>query len=290
MIQYEKVAPQERAFGFSRSKHVLPAAKLKDVLNNSRSCGWHYCDDTYLYRRNISDELSDSYLILLTVSGKGGAKINDTKYVLEPNTALILPPNQNHSYYTLSDYTWEFYWIHLNGPECDAILSFIKNEYGVFHQINNLKKLTEYIDTLIDAIYCYFEYEQYASKTISRFLYCLLADISIDTNNNQLVINTISYIEKNYSSNIKLDQIASSLFVSKEHLIRVFKNEVGMTPYQYIKDYRLRTACTFLEETNKSINEIAQAVGFLSTSSFILQFRLKYQITPSLFRKKRTGV
>jgi len=84
---------------------------------------------------------------------------------------------------------------------------------------------------------------------------------------------------------LQLSDISSRLYLSTEHVIRVFHEETGMTPYQYLKQFRLRRACTLLEESPMSVSDIAESVGYRSVSSFIAQFRSLYGITPGTYRR-----
>jgi AraC-like DNA-binding protein len=53
------------------------------------------------------------------------------------------------------------------------------------------------------------------------------------------VIQSKCFIEKEFSRNISLDDIANEAFFSKFHFIRLFKNLYGRTPYQYLKEIRI---------------------------------------------------
>ena len=291
MLESENITPKKRPFGYTRSKHILLADKIKNVFDNSRSCGWHHCNEMYSMRRGKNDQLSDSYRLIITAKGEGQSVIGHTRYELVPNTLLIISPNTPQIYQTSPKKDWDFYWAHLNGPGAEAMLAYIVREYGSFFQITCFKELTEYLELMINTKYRYFEYEILVAQIIPKLLFTLFEDITGPAQDlersKQLVVSIIDYIETHYNENFTLDSLSKRFFVSVEHIIRVFKSETGMTPHQYIKRYRFEKACYYLEETNMSVSEIARKVGYSSTSTFIGQFHNKYDVTPFLYRTQK---
>lgn len=73
---------------------------------------------------------------------------------------------------------------------------------------------------------------------------------------------------------------------TQEHLCRVFKKHLNMTPTQYLNDLRLNYAANLLIHTDQPIIDIAFMSGFQSLSYFYHLFQEKYKISPSKFRKK----
>ena len=91
--------------------------------------------------------------------------------------------------------------------------------------------------------------------------------------------------EQHFREEIELDEISKRLFVSTAHMIRTFKKQTGVTPYQYIIKYRLLSSEQLLKFSDLSIEEIASQVGFSSSSHFISNFRKQYGITPKAYRR-----
>lgn len=101
---------------------------------------------------------------------------------------------------------------------------------------------------------------------------------------NQLAENIMHEIQNNYRATIKLSELASKLFISENHLITVFRNEYGITPYRHITDLRLSEAFQLLNESNRSEGEIARYVGFSDSSVFFKAFKKRYGMNPSGLR------
>lgn len=72
---------------------------------------------------------------------------------------------------------------------------------------------------------------------------------------------------------------------SSNHLCRVFKSVMSVTPTEYINSKRLEYSVYLLTQTSKEIIEISMLCGFSSLSHFYHLFKKKYQCPPSKFRK-----
>lgn len=107
---------------------------------------------------------------------------------------------------------------------------------------------------------------------------------------NEAQINTViavrNYIENNYDVNLNLDLLSHIQFVSKYHLLRLFKKYYGQTPRQYLIDKRIEKSKTHLV-TGKSVTETCFAVGFESVGSFSALFKAKSGKTPTEFQKEQ---
>lgn len=101
-----------------------------------------------------------------------------------------------------------------------------------------------------------------------------------------LAENTAHIIEKNITDrNLNVSEIAKSLYVSTEHLIRTFRSAYGITPKRYITDLRLTRASELLKTNKSTISEISDAAGFSNIFYFNKIFKQNYGMTPSEYRK-----
>lgn len=72
---------------------------------------------------------------------------------------------------------------------------------------------------------------------------------------------------------------------SKNHLCRLFKSKLNVTPTQYINNNRLNYSIYLLIHTDWDILEISETCGFNNLSHFYHLFKAKYACSPALFRK-----
>lgn len=75
--------------------------------------------------------------------------------------------------------------------------------------------------------------------------------------------------------------LAARLDLSERHLIRKVKQLTGLSPRQYIRQYRLQQAREYLEQgAYRTVKETAEAVGYTSVSYFISQFEKEFGKRP----------
>lgn len=94
----------------------------------------------------------------------------------------------------------------------------------------------------------------------------------------------VKYIHENIDKQITIEQLAGLCCVEKNYFIRIFKSNMFVPPYKYIKNYRLKLAATYLEK-NYSVSETAEMVGYSETASFSHAFKKEYGIYPREYGK-----
>lgn len=90
-------------------------------------------------------------------------------------------------------------------------------------------------------------------------------------------------IECNPEMKLSVDEMAHTLYISKYHFIRSFKQTVGLTPHQFQIQNRIRKAQRMLNDVD-SITEVALNTGFCDQSHFIKHFERYVGITPTVYK------
>ncbi len=83
----------------------------------------------------------------------------------------------------------------------------------------------------------------------------------------------LEYIGEHYAESLKVAQIAEICHSSESHFRRLFEENVGMAPVEYLNYVRIRNACDLIRKTEYSMEEIAAKVGFTSISTFARNFK-----------------
>ena len=95
----------------------------------------------------------------------------------------------------------------------------------------------------------------------------------------------LKFIENNYTQKISVADAAEIAGFSESHFMRYFKETMGTSFVDYLKDYRLTMAARLLLASDASILSISEDVGFENLSYFNRAFKKKYKVTPSQYRK-----
>lgn len=102
----------------------------------------------------------------------------------------------------------------------------------------------------------------------------------------RLAQKAAALIEDGYVLESGLEELAAKLNVTDRHLRRIFKEEYGVSPVQYLQTCRLLMAKGLLTDTVLPITEIAYASGFGSIRRFNDTFKTQYRMSPSALRKQ----
>ena len=82
-----------------------------------------------------------------------------------------------------------------------------------------------------------------------------------------------------------MDELCSVSGVTKQHLCLLFRKKLSMRPMEYIAKRRIQEAKALLTGTEKSIEQVAEEIGFCSESYFCKLFKRYEGMTPSAFRQ-----
>ena len=97
------------------------------------------------------------------------------------------------------------------------------------------------------------------------------------------------YIQNHYMEKLLLKDIAYAANISEREALRTFHNNLNMTPFSYLIEYRIRMATVQLTETANSVTQIAYDCGFSSPSYFGKEFRRAMGCTAVEYRKKNAS-
>ena len=100
------------------------------------------------------------------------------------------------------------------------------------------------------------------------------------------IAKAVSYINKHFSSVIRMERLSEMAFMSLRQFYRTFHQTTGYTPLDYLNRQRLRHAMTLLKTTRSHIDEIAYASGFNSSTYFCRKFKECFHCTPQHFRHR----
>lgn len=94
------------------------------------------------------------------------------------------------------------------------------------------------------------------------------------------VIRAIRYINQHIFGSCRVHEIGESIKVNPQYLSTIFKNEVGIEPTVYIRQKKMEEAKNLLLQTQTTVSEIAEALGYCNSSHFITAFKKTYGKTP----------
>lgn len=103
------------------------------------------------------------------------------------------------------------------------------------------------------------------------------------------ILQAQRFIEAHFCENLKVEDIAEEVALSKRSFIRRFKKATHQTPIQYIQSVKIEAAKEALELTEQTVNEIMYEVGYSDIKSFRSLFKKFTGLSPIDYRKKFAG-
>lgn len=95
----------------------------------------------------------------------------------------------------------------------------------------------------------------------------------------------LKYVENNYREHLSIADVAAVAGFSESHFMRYFKEAMGTSFIDYLKDYRLTMAARMLQSSDESVLAVSEEAGFSNLSYFNRSFKNKYKMTPREYRK-----
>lgn len=164
--------------------------------------------------------------------------------------------------------------IHTDGVALELISSEFKH-IGNLMQTSHYKHTTFHVKCYLASIFVdyFFQYSDFEQKNtgIPQWFDRLLIEMQ-----------RIENLQIGFSKMLELSAC------SNNHLCRVFKKTLSVTPTEYINDKRLEYAVYLLMQTTDDILEICANCGFNNLSHFYHLFKQKYNCSPVKFRKSNT--
>ena len=239
----------------------------------------------YTRRRNY-----DSYLLLLTYSGKGELIYKGESYTLHPGSLFVIDCREEHEYRTLGN-SWEHADLHIHGGNVGFLYQEYFSKRSPVFPLSNWKEYQNRLERLLKENQALTLYRNFR---VSSEIQKLLLFVLNDQNSGNLIGEVppsiaalTEYLAQNYSHEISLEDMAARCGLSKYHFLRSFKQYTGFTPYDYLNTLRIAQAKNLLADTDLPAYKIGQMVGFPGEASFIRLFKLKTGATPGAYREKQ---
>jgi AraC-like DNA-binding protein len=107
-----------------------------------------------------------------------------------------------------------------------------------------------------------------------------------DSSEKAVIVNTLmKYLNENYMRQISLETISKSIYLSPAYISKVFREEIGESPINYLIKIRLSKARELLMEGGHSIKEVARAVGYEDAYYFSKLYKKYNNVSPSKVKK-----
>jgi AraC family transcriptional regulator len=250
------------------------------------SCGHYNCDSEY----SVSRGGNRSPLFFYIVSGVLKLEYMDNHYEAAADDIVLINCYFPHHYYC--DSNCEFLFFHFDGKEVQTITNHLieQNQSPVFH-LNNATEIYKNIREPILRL-CY--QEQTTDTSLSSLVYSTLCSIQAFNEilprtaspSSDAITRVIDYMKNNINQQLSLQSLAEQVNLNSYYLAHLFKKETGSSPIEYMTNLKINYAKLILRNTNITISELADTLGYSSPSSFINTFKARRGLSPQKYREQ----
>ena len=274
----------------SRWNYYSALPETKTNLLYLQEAGDFYAGGGYYTKR----EGLASYLLKLTVSGRGVLAYGGKQYRLSAGQFFLIDCQQYQDYRTEPGAgSWHVLWIHFYGPAAgfyynaflqqtdDSPVASLTANSPVYAMMEQLLRLGPEKSGQL-------EIDLDAAAVLTQILtQCVLAARQpLQQQIPALILRIRAYLTQNYAKKITLQALSARFGLSPCYLQRQFKRYIGQSPTDYLIYLRMNNAKKLMRTTGLSISEISYSVGIENLGYFTRQFRRQEGQTPQQYRKQ----
>ncbi|MBE6546166.1 MAG: AraC family transcriptional regulator [Ruminococcaceae bacterium] len=229
---------------------------------------------------SFPSHLHNSFEVILVAEGEMTVTVENKVYTLNPDTALLIFPNQIHSLHTST-----------HSRHCLCIFSphYVQAFRSVFNQsvpLDNRFQLRLFPKDSIELL------QSNEDLLLTKgLLYLLCSDFDRTASytkrtsaSNELLLKIFDFVDKNYHTDCSLTALSAYISYSPVYLSRFFKQWVNISFTEYVTRFRINEAAYRIKNSQGKLLSIAYDCGFSSLRSFNRCFKAIMNTTPSKYR------
>ena len=232
---------------------LLDNLHMADI--NPRICGVEACAPGH----SFGPAVREYFLLHYVVRGKGIFRRGKREYTLQAGEIFVIRPGEVTYYEADMRDPWEYMWA---GFDCAPPFAALLEQ--------DVLRLPGELFAELDA-----------------------ARGPAQGHGGNYVGQAVNYIKSNYSQPMRVQDIAAGLGLNRSYFCRLFRQQTGLSPQEYIVSCRLAKAAQFMTEHGMSQEEAARQAGYPDVFSFSRMFRRKYGMPPGRYaaraRQKQGG-
>ncbi len=246
-----------------------------------------------IYSIGFSDEIEvtrygpgrrNQYIIHYVISGRGFYNSNPVL----PGQGFLIYPGQSEEYFSDTDDPWSFLWVISDDDGMKEIFKRYNADADTlifdYGEISEVKKIANEViskkQSVLDSLEILELFLKLGNSHLSKENYHnkSSSDVYLDF--------CVNFVEANMYKNIRVDELTALLGVSQPYLYKIFKRRFNMSPKEYIIYCKIHYAKKLLKETDMSVTQISNSVGYDDVLAFSRIFSQREKISPQKFREQ----
>lgn len=258
--------------------------------------GWEQCKPLHSFGPFVRNHFLFHYVI----SGHGRLESNDEDghtriYPLSADQGFLICPGQVNTYCADEKQPWTYVWLEFDGLRVEEYLRSaglsVKDPVYVPQDLSLAQSAR---DTML-----YIADHSSASTLHLIGHLCLFLDTLIRSSSRKktpkgaqlqdfYIQEAVTYMEHNYAREITVEEIAETCRLNRSYFSKLFKENMGSSPQEFLINLRLSKAEELLRGSNATIGDIAARCGYPNQLHFSRAFKKRYGVSPREWRQQNT--
>ena len=251
-------------------------------------CGFEHC----LPRHSYGPYVRNNYVIHAVISGKGILDYSDKRWEIREGQIFILFPGVETTYYADRNDPWYYCWIGFQGESAAKIVESIGfSAQTPVLALRDVNKVENGIRKMLEARNLTLDGQLRRNAEMLEILSDLILEHAERTESDSIPNiysyseYAVRYINNHFSEKIKIQDLANHIGISRSYLVKLMKQETGMSPQEYLIETRMRRASDLLSRTNDPIRVVAAECGYDDALAFSKVFKSRFGFNPTEYRE-----
>lgn len=254
-------------------------------------CGFEHC----LPRHSYGPYVRNNYVIHVVISGKGILDYAGKRWEIRGGQMFVLFPGVEATYYADKNDPWYYCWLGFDGRSAGKIVESIGfSEQTPVLALSDVSRIESEIRKMLDARVLTLDGQLRRNAGLLKILSTMIRDsVERETADGSPNIYSYSeyavrYINNHFSEKVRIQDLADHIGISRSYLVKLVKQETGMSPQEYLIETRMRRASDLLSRTNDSIRVVAAECGYDDALAFSKVFKSRFGLNPTEYREKHS--
>jgi len=232
-------------------------------------------------------------ILIYCLSGLGQLHLGEKEFKVDRGSAILIPPNRPHVYFADRQNPWSIFWIHFSGMQMSSVSTVLATnpDDPIVHVPDTQLVLQAFEDVYACLNY---NFSDSGLLSMSSKLMNLLSVIRLHRKHRHprrqaaedSVLRTIKFMRQHLDMNLTLDDLATQSGQSVPYYCRRFKERTDQSPMSYFIHLKLQKACELLVQTDLSVKDVAEELGYKDPYYFSRLFKKIQGYAPSQYREQ----